>query len=174
MGEALEIPEISDDDGTATQVAALEGAIEYLLERRETGRDEIARGGKSLHRAVAAARGDEGDEARALFACEVEGTKGPVDGFFGMREGRLNENEGAEIDVGSAEDVGSAREVVEGHALVHALEGEWVNGFEAHRDFETREEAAARWVGGGVMKQSDGPRETVCRSGLLRRRRFID
>ena len=103
---------------------------------RQARRREISDAGQFFHRSVAAARRNEGCRSGSAVEGKIKRAFGPVERFFLAHEGRLDQDEDAQVDVVLAQEAGRRCELIRGHSLVEPFENLRMDGFQAHRDFE--------------------------------------
>ena len=83
--ETLEIPEGGED--AASRLA--NAVIHRVFQLAKRGLGEFPGGGEAVHRSVAGAGGDQRGDCRAAILRKIDGTIGPLDGFFRRDERRL-------------------------------------------------------------------------------------
>ena len=83
--ETLEIPEVGED--AASRLANT--IIHRVFQLAKRGLGELTSGGEPIHRAIACSGGDQRCDCRAAILRKIDGTIGPLDGFFRRDERRL-------------------------------------------------------------------------------------
>ena len=83
--ETLEIPEVGED--AATRLA--NAVIHRVFQLAKRGLGELTSGDEPIHRAIACSGGDQRGDCRAAILRKIDGTIGPLDGFFRRNERRL-------------------------------------------------------------------------------------
>jgi len=131
-GEQVEVPEVGEDDAAAEGEALVEG----LFERGQRWKLVLFLASQAFDCSVPWARGYEGGYASAALLGELNGSCGPEQGVVATKEGGMDEDEGAQVEMVAVEKGGGVGEMAEGHSLVQKFKGSRVGGFQAHGDLE--------------------------------------
>ena len=83
--ETLEIPEVGEDAASRLPNAV----IHRVFQLAKRGLGELTSGDEPIHRAIAGSGGDQRGDCRAAILRKIDGTIGPLDGFFRRNERRL-------------------------------------------------------------------------------------